>query len=236
MRIESEGIVLNLQKYTDNSYIAHVFSKNHGLISGLIRNKKNQSLSFGNYLIFKYVRKNVNNLGNFTVDKIENVSTEIFFTPLKLLMLNSALVLLGKSLPENEPNEKIFLSIQSLQSNLQKHNIENSIIHYVKFELFFLQEMGFGLNFESCPVHGKKEKFGYISPKIGRIISEKAGLPHKNKLFKLPKFFQNQATNLEDLLFCLKITQFFIQKRILIHKKLSSSRLILHQKILLYSE
>lgn len=231
MRIESEGIILNLQKHTDNSYIANVFSKNHGAIRGLIRNKKNRLLSIGNNIFFKYTRKNVYNLGNFTVDSIDNVAVEIFFNPLKLLLLHSALSLLGKSLPENETNEIIFHKMQLLQRNLENNDTENSIMNYIQFEMFFLQEMGFGLNLQSCPIHGTTEKFGYISPKIARVISEKAGHKYQNRLFKLPKLLQNQPTNPNDLLLCLQITAFFMQKHIFVNQNIPSIRLKLQQKI-----
>lgn len=231
MRFENKGIILNLHKYTDNSYIASVLSQKNGLIKGLIRNKKNQLISMGNSIFFKYARKNTNNLGNFNVDKIDNIATEIFFNSVKLMVLHSALVIVEQSIPENEPNEKIFQQICKLQKSLQTQNIENSIISYIKFELFFLQEMGFGLNLHSCPIHGTSEKFGYISPKIGRVISTKAGEKYKKRLFVLPKLFQNQPTNPEDLLLCLQITHFFLQQRIFNNDNLPPIRLLLQQKI-----
>lgn len=233
MRIENEGIILHLQPFGDSSFIVKIFSKNYGCLKGLLHKKKNQNLAIGTHLFFKYARKIEKNLGNFQIEKINNIPLEIFFNKIKLLILHSALSLLNIALPENEINKKLFLALQNLEKQLiEKSDIQELLQYYIKFELQFLFEMGFGLHLDSCPVFGSQEKLKFISPKTGRAVSEKAGINYQKKLFVLPKFFHNQPTDLPDLINCLQITEFFIQNRIINEKKMSTERKLLIKAIL----
>jgi DNA repair protein RecO (recombination protein O) len=58
----------------------------------------------------------------------------------------------------------------------------------VQFELHMLNELGFGLELDSCAVTGTRDELIYVSPKSGRAVSRQAGEPWRDKLLRLPAF------------------------------------------------
>ena len=84
---------------------------------------------------------------------------------------------------------------------------------YIRWEVFLLKKVGFGLELSKCILSNKKSNLIYISPKSGCAVNDKAGTPWKNKLFNLPNFLisDKKASNL-DLNEGFKITSHFLTK------------------------
>ena len=57
-----------------------------------------------------------------------------------------------------------------------------------RFELLLLDELGFGLDLESCAATGSRDDLVYVSPKSGRAVSRAAGEPYRDRLLPLPGF------------------------------------------------
>ena len=57
-----------------------------------------------------------------------------------------------------------------------------------RFELTLLDELGFGLDLETCAVTGTTEDLTHVSPKSGRAVSREAAEPYLPKLLPLPAF------------------------------------------------
>ena len=89
------------------------------------------------------------------------------------------------------------------------------LYEYVKWELIFLSELGYGLDLTACVVTGEKENLAFVSPKSGRAVSVKGAGKWKNKLFPLPNFLINDKKILDDkneLSKGVLITSFFLNR------------------------
>ena len=63
-----------------------------------------------------------------------------------------------------------------------------------RFELLLLDELGFGLDLESCAATGSRDELVYVSPKSGRAVSREAGEPYRERLLPLPAFLAGPPT------------------------------------------
>ena len=73
--------------------------------------------------------------------------------------------------------------------SLFRKNEKYWILKYIRWELKFLSELGFGLDLSKCAVTGSKNDLQFISPKSGRAVSAEGAGEWRNKLFMLPEFF-----------------------------------------------
>ena len=56
-----------------------------------------------------------------------------------------------------------------------------------------LDELGFGLDLESCAATGSRDELEFVSPKSGRAVSRRAGEPYADRLLPLPAFLLRSA-------------------------------------------
>ena len=105
-------------------------------------------------------------------------------------------------------------------------NQKNWLSIYVKWEVFLLAKVGFGLDLTECVLTKQKGNLKYVSPKTGKAVSMKAAGKWKNKLLILPEFLINETIpNIDEISQGLKITEnFLIKFSISINKKLPFSR------------
>ena len=84
---------------------------------------------------------------------------------------------------------------------------------YVKWELFLLAILGYGLDLSSCVITNKKENLKFVSPKTGKAVNFEAAGKWKNKLLRLPSFLiTNSNPNIEDIKLGLKLSENFLHK------------------------
>ena len=85
---DDSGFLISKNRYSENSLIAEVFTKNHGKVSGIIfggTSKKIKSyLQIGNQLYVNYNSKSENKAGYFKVE-IQKANSPIYFNEAKKL-------------------------------------------------------------------------------------------------------------------------------------------------------
>lgn len=129
--------------------------------------------------------------------------------------------------PEREECIDLYNIIEELLDNLNNTRLWPFL--YIKFELLFIERMGYGLDLSSCAVNGSTDNLNWVSPKTGRAVSALGAKGWEDRLLKLPEFLgQNEIKSVSktDLLDSLKLTEFFLIKRVYSQyaKNLSSSR------------
>ena len=105
---------------------------------------------------------------------------------------------------------------------------------YVKWEIGVLSELGFSLKLNKCAVNGNKENLSFVSPKTGRAVSLKEGLPYKDKLLILPKFLggnYNFSCQITDLILGLNLTKYFLNIYFFNNNKIPNSRIRLEKQL-----
>ena len=230
MNLTDEGIAIGVKKFSDSTNLMKILTKDNGIYSGLIRIKKNQGNSGvnipGNTLSVNWRARLSEHLGFFNTELIKSRSSNYLNSSINLEVLNSICSLMD-IFPEREECIDLYNIIEELLDNLNNSRLWPFL--YIKFELLFIERMGYGLDLSSCAVNGSTDNLNWVSPKSGRVVSALGAKGWEDRLLRLPDFLsQNKEKNIskKDLLDGLNLTEFFLIKRVYSQyaKNLSSSR------------
>ena len=150
MTWDDEGFLISKNRYSENSLIVEIFTKNHGKTSGIIfggtSKKIKNYLQLGNQLHVNYSSKIENKIGNFKIE-ILNAYTPIFFDNYrKLLCIFSAFQLIKILTAESQKNLKIYGLIENFYILLKK---ANWIRNYIFWELELFKVIGYDLELKN---------------------------------------------------------------------------------------
>ena len=150
MTWDDEGFLISKNKYSENSLIVEIFTKNHGKTSGIIfggtsRKIKNY-LQLGNQLHVNYSSKTENKIGNFKIELLKAYAPIFFNNYRKLLCIFSALQLIKILTAESQKNIKIYGLIENFYILLKK---ENWIRNYIFWELELFKVIGYDLELKN---------------------------------------------------------------------------------------
>ena len=162
---DDKGYLLSKNKYSENSIISEVFTKDHGKVSGIIfggtSKKIKNYLQIGNKIYVNFNSKNDNKLGYFKVEIQQALSPLYFDNQKKLSCITSAMNLIKILTAENQKTIKIYELIKDFYLLLEK---DNWIKRYIFWELELFRILGYHLELENLvdkEVVG--DKFQYIS-------------------------------------------------------------------------
>ena len=206
MNWDDTGFLLSKNKYSENSLIVEVFTKDHGKISGILfggTSKKIKSyLEIGNKLYTNYNAKNNNKIGYFKFEIIKAEAPFFFNNKKKLSCLTSAIQLIRILTAEAQPNQKIFNLIENFFLIL---NSEDWIKNYIFWELKLLSLLGYNLELKKMVTRIEKNENVYYQ------------LNSQSENRNIPNFLieNNFSANDEDLNQGLKLVGDFLEKSIL---------------------
>ena len=207
MTWDDEGFLISKNKYSENSLIVEIFTKNYGKVPGIIfggtsRKIKNY-LQLGNQLYVNYSSKTENKIGNFKIEILKAYTPIFFDNYRKLLCIFSAFQLIKILTAESQKNLKIYSLIKNFYSFLKK---ENWIKNYIFWELEFFKVIGYDLELKNLV---KKE---LINNEVKYIVKS----TKENKI--VPNFLidNNQDfLNEEILIDGLRLVGDYLEKSIL---------------------
>ena len=213
MEWTSEGVIVSVRKYGENSVIIDTLTPTHGRHLGVVRGgasrKMAATLQPGSQVKLEWRARLEEHLGNFRVEQLESRS-DMFDDRLRLAALSSICSIVTFSFPERMPVAELYNSTLNLMDTLNTGGDWKPL--YALWELQVLEEMGFGLDLTSCAVTNVTQDLIYVSPKSGRAVSRKAAGEWKERLLPLPSFLRNkfETANNEDILNSLKTTGHFL--------------------------
>ena len=145
-----EGFLINKNRYSENSLIAEIYTKDRGKISGIIfggtSKKIKNYLQLGNRLHINYNSKSENRIGYFKVE-ILNAYTPLYFDhKQKLSCITSAINLIKILTVESQVNIKIYNLIDDLFLILKDNDW---LKKYIFWELDLLKILGYDLELEN---------------------------------------------------------------------------------------
>ncbi len=145
-----QGFLISKNRYSENSLITELFTKDRGKISGIIfggtSKKVKNYLQIGNKLHINYNSKNDNRIGYFKVEII-NANTPLYFDhKQKLSCINSALNLIKILTAESQFNNKVYELIENLFLILKD---KDWLKKYIFWELELLKILGYDLALEN---------------------------------------------------------------------------------------
>ena len=145
-----EGFLISKNRYSENSLIAELYTKNHGKTSGIIfggtSKKIKNYLQIGNKLHINYNSKNDNRIGYFKIEIISAYSPLYFDHKQKLLCITSATNLIKILTAESQVNIKVYKLIDSIFLILKD---KDWLKKYIFWELELLKLLGYDLELEN---------------------------------------------------------------------------------------
>ena len=86
---------------------------------------------------------------------------------------------------------------------------------YLRWELRLLEEMGYGLDLETCAVTGASEGLAYVSPKSGRAVSAAGAGEWADRLLPLPPVLLGQGDASDtEIATAFKTTGYFLTEKL----------------------
>ena len=204
---DDSGFLLSKNKYSENSIIAEVYTKNHGKISGIIfggtSKKIKNYLQIGNNLFVNYNSKSEGRIGYFKSEIQQALSPYYFDDQKKLSCISSAMNLIKLLTAESQQNQIIYSLINDFYIFLKN---DDWIKNYVYWELELFKTLGFDLVFANL-VDKKiiNNQLKYIS----KSITEKKIIPN----FLIDK--TPETIDTKTLLDGLKLVGDYLDKTIL---------------------
>ena len=145
-----EGFLISKNRYSENSLIAEIFTKDKGKISGIIfggtSKKIKNYLQIGNRLHVNYNSKSDNRIGYFKVEILNAYSPLYFDHKQKLSCITSATNLIKILTAESQSNIKVYQIIENLFLIL---NDKDWIKKYIFWELDLLKVLGYDLELKN---------------------------------------------------------------------------------------
>ena len=145
-----EGFLISKNRYSENSLIAEIFTKDRGKISGIIfggtSKKIKNYLQIGNRLHINYSSKSNNRIGYFKIEILNAYSPLYFDNNQKLSCITSATNLIKILTADSQSNIKVYQIIENLFLIL---NDKNWLKKYIFWELDLLKVLGYDLQLES---------------------------------------------------------------------------------------
>jgi DNA repair protein RecO (recombination protein O) len=207
MNWDDTGFLVSKNRYSENSLIAEIFTKNHGKISGVIfggtSKKIKNYLQIGNQLFTSYNSKSESKIGYFKIEISKAYSPIYFDEPNKLNCITSAMNLIKLFTAESQSNIKIYDLINDFYLLLTD---DEWLKKYIFWELKLLSILGYDLNLDN--IVNKK----IINDKILYIATSST----EKKI--VPNFLINKKDPVKDLntlLDGLKLVGDFMDKTIL---------------------
>ena len=150
MNWDDSAYLISKNRYSENSIIAEVFTKNHGKISGIIfggtSKKIKNYLQIGNKIYVNYNTKSPSRIGYFKIEILKALTPLYFDENYKLSCISSAMHLIKLLTAEAQSNKEIFLLINKLFDILPS---ENWIEEYIFWELELLKLLGYDLELKN---------------------------------------------------------------------------------------
>jgi len=214
---EDEALVLSSQNFSESSIILKVFTEYHGVRKGLVKGAKSKKKSYtfegGNLITASYKARTDEMLGSLNIELLKPFSAIYLKQRIKFSAIISILNLIEFCLLENDVERDLYLYTKSLINKIFISSNTAWLIDYVRWELFLLKKVGFGLELSKCILTNKTDNLKYLSPKSGCAVNKIAGEKWKKKLFILPRFFLHDTNaQKKDLIDGLKITSNFLNK------------------------
>ncbi len=219
MKLESDGILISLRPFDDKNAIAQIFSRNFGVMSGMMRGaivaRTNKPL-IGQIGNVTWNARLDSALGVFHWEIDKNLAAPIMNNANLLPFMNSAFDLICTMLPERESYTRLYDATIKLITNMP--NTNDVAQEYLNWEICLLRELGYALDLSHCSGCGKTNNLNYLSPKTGRAVCDDCAAPYLSKLYRLPISLNTTLRFLENI--CTTVgTSVPVFRTMLSHKK-----------------
>ena len=189
MEWSEAGIVVGTRRHGETDIILEAMTAAHGRHLGLVKGgcsrRQRPVLQPGNTLQLTWRARLHEHLGNYRAEPLVERAVALMGSRLGTFGLALAGAHL-RLLPERDPHPRLYEALAVMLDCLDRPALAGELM--VRFELLLLDELGFGLDLESCAASGSSDDLAYVSPRSGRAVSRTAGEPYAEKLLPMPQF------------------------------------------------
>jgi DNA repair protein RecO (recombination protein O) len=221
MNQAGDGILIHIKQSGDSNsgrptFVTTLLTRDYGLITAMFKASKKdlQILQLGNVLSFTRYRRLETQMGTFSLELLKTPSALCFYSLVGLQGISYACELLFKTLKSGEAHPRLYDATFGFLTKIDEPNFWMRVSFY---ELTLLKSIGYGLSLDTVDAvrdHDKntdESDLLYVSPKSGRAVSERAGMPYQSKLLALPHIFGGKSTDFLDV---FALTGHFLKKAI----------------------
>jgi len=216
MQWSEEGLIIGVRRHGETSVILEIMTSIRGRHLGLVRggrsSKQRATLQAGNSVQITWRARLEDHLGQFSAELVKSRAAAIIGERNKLNVAQLVFSHL-RLLAERDPHPRLLKFVLEILDD------GGDIFHQSQMlallELALLEELGFGLDLNSCAISGKTSGLTHVSPKTGRAVTKEAAGNYVDRLFKLPLFFQrDQSASSAQVLEALQLTGHFLHRHI----------------------
>ena len=211
MEWRADGSLLAVRRHGESAAIVEIFAAEQGRHLGVDRGGASRKLAtllqVGAQLDVTWRARLADHLGAYTVDLVKGRAAEAMGERVALAGLAAMCGLLSFALPERAPHPSLYARSIALLDGLGAEAWPRA---YLGWERALLEEMGFGLDLETCAATGTTEDLAYVSPKTGRAVSRGAAGGWADRLLPLPDVLRGGEGGTADVLRGLETTGHFL--------------------------
>ncbi|GAB1581473.1 DNA repair protein RecO [Phyllobacterium phragmitis] len=218
MEWRDEGIILGTRRHGETSAIVELMTRAHGRHLGIVRGgrsrKQQPLLQPGNRVDALWRARLDEHLGTFQLEPLSFAAARLIEMPVALYGIQLAAAHL-RLLPERDPHPGLFETLAVVIEHFDDPLAAGELL--LRFEIMMLEELGFGLDLQSCAATGSREHLAYVSPKSGRAVSRDAGAPYADKLLPMPDFVPStriHATSVGEIDVAFRMTGYFLTRHV----------------------
>ncbi len=221
MEWSDSAIVLSTRPHGENGVIVELLTQLHGRHLGLVRGGSSRhirpTLQPGNTLDVQWRGRLAEHLGSYTAELSTARAGALMEGRDSLKGLNAFVAICGAALPERQPYPPVFVVGEILLDAMVASDASHWLPLFARWEAGLLEALGFGLDLSECAATGTTDELIYVSPRSGRAVSKAGAGIYADRLFKLPPFLGDAASDPTTAETCeaLRMTGHFLLERVL---------------------
>ena len=165
MQWTDEGIIIGTRRHGETSLIVELMTPAHGRHLGLVRGgrsrKQQPVLQPGNSVTAIWRARLDEHLGHYTLESTRQRAARLIEGPAGLYGIQTLAALL-RLLPERDPHPLLYAALNAIVDRLDDALVAGELV--ARFELQLLDDLGFGLDLDSCVATGGNDGLVYVSP------------------------------------------------------------------------
>jgi DNA repair protein RecO (recombination protein O) len=216
MQWTGNGLIVGVRRHGEGGVIVEAMVEERGRCMGLVRggrsHKQAPALQAGNTVQLVWRARLDEHLGTFVVELLEARAARMIGDRARLYALQ-LLCDHFRLLPERDPHDRLLgLALDIIDGEGDPRVLGSAV---ARFELILLDELGFGLDLESCAVTGRTTGLTHVSPKTGRAVTREAALPYVDRLLALPGFLKTGSIgSADDIAEGFTLTGHFLERHV----------------------
>ncbi|HEX8626334.1 MAG TPA: DNA repair protein RecO [Allosphingosinicella sp.] len=224
MHLLTPAIVCAVRPHGEHGVIVRALTPADGMQAGFVRGGRSRRLRpillAGNLVQAEYRARTEDQLPQLSVE-LASSRAPLLAEALPAAAIEWTTALAATALPEGQPYPRLYEALDGLLGAIVASPSARSWApSLVRFELFLLAELGFGLDLSECAATGSTDDLAFVSPKTGRAVSSAAAGEYRDRLFPLPPLLIGSGgSGWPDILAGLRITGHFLARDVLIERQ-----------------